>query len=70
MRRYLMAAMLSASMVGVPMIVGCDRTLHEDEKTTTGVNGSQTTTESKTVEHPNGSVTTEKDVHHNAGGNY
>ncbi|HSU69718.1 MAG TPA: hypothetical protein VLJ39_22730 [Tepidisphaeraceae bacterium] len=64
MRKYLMTAMLSASMVGLPMIVGCDRTLHEDQKTTAGPNG-QTTTDTKTVEHPNGTVTKEQSVNHN-----
>jgi len=57
MRKYLMTAMLVATMGSMPMMVGCDRTVHETEKTTTGPNGSSTS-DSKTVEHPDGSVTT------------
>jgi hypothetical protein len=59
MRRYLMAALLVASMSSIPMIAGCDRTVHESEKTTSGPNGQSTAVE-KTVQHPDGSVTTEK----------
>jgi hypothetical protein len=69
MRRFLMTALLVGSMGAVPMITGCDRTLHENEKTTTGPNGQQTTEEQKTVQHPDGSVTTEKQVQHNAPAN-
>lgn len=59
MRKFLMTAVLVSSMGAMPMIVGCDRTLHEDQKTTSGPNG-QTTTDTKTVQHPDGSVTQEK----------
>ena len=65
MRKLIMTAVLISSLGAMPMIVGCDRTLHENEKTTSGPNGT-TTTENKTVEHPNGTVTNEKSVHHNA----
>lgn len=64
MRKLLMATVLVGSMGAMPMIVGCDRTLHEDQKTTSGPNG-QTTTETKTVQHSDGSVTTEKESHSN-----
>jgi hypothetical protein len=64
MRKLIMTAVLVSSMGAMPMIVGCDRTLHEDQKTTSGPNG-QSTTDTKTVEHPDGSVTTEKNVNHN-----
>jgi hypothetical protein len=64
MRKFMMAVVLVGSMGAMPMIVGCDRTLHEDQKTTSGPNG-QTTTDVKTVQHPDGSVTTEKEAHSN-----
>lgn len=64
MRKFIMTAALVSSMGAMPMIVGCDRTLHEDQKTTSGPNG-QTTTDTKTVQHPDGSVTTEKNVNAN-----
>lgn len=64
MRKFMMIAVLVGSMGAMPMIVGCDRTLHEDQKTTSGPNG-QTTTDTKTVQHSDGSVTTEKESHTN-----
>lgn len=69
MRKFMATALLSASLIGMPALVGCDRTLHEDQKTTTSPNGSQTTTDSKTVQHADGTVTTEKNVNHNSGAN-
>ena len=63
MRMYLFATLIVASMGAI----GCDRTLSSDEKRTTSPNGAQTTTEQKTVQHPDGSVTTEKQVQHNSG---
>jgi hypothetical protein len=57
-----MSALLSASLVGVPMIAGCDRTISENQKTTTTPNGQQTTTQDRTVQHSDGSVTSEKNV--------
>ena len=66
MRRYLMTAMLATTMGWMPaMIVGCDRTVHEAEKTTTGPEGTSKT-ESKTVQHPDGSVTTSTEKKSNA----
>ena len=64
MRRYLLAALLVASMSSVPMIAGCDRTIHETEKTTVGPNGEKSTSQEKTVQHNDGTVTTEKEVKH------
>lgn len=58
MRKIVMTTMLLASLCSMPMVVGCDRTVKETDKTTTGPNGDQSTTASKTVEHPDGSVTT------------
>lgn len=65
MRRLLMAVLLVASMSSVSMITGCDRTVHEAEKTTSGPNGTATTSE-KTVQHPDGSVTTDKQTSHSS----
>ena len=64
MRKYFVSALLVAAM-GTPMLVGCDRTLHEDTKTTRSPNGDSQTTEQKTVQHPDGSVTNEKETHNN-----
>jgi hypothetical protein len=63
MRKYLFASLIVASIGAV----GCDKTLSSNEKTTTSPNGAQTTTEQKTVQHPDGSVSTEKQVQHNSG---
>lgn len=65
MRKFIMTAVLVSSMGAMPMIVGCDRTLHEDQKTTSGPNGTTTTTD-KTVEQPNGTVVHEKNTNTNA----
>ena len=67
MRKVFLTALLSTSLLGVPMIVGCDRTVRENDKTTTTPNGQQTTTEDKTVQHPDGSVTQEKSVNKTPG---
>ena len=63
MRKYLVASFIVASLAAI----GCDKTLSSDEKTSTSPNGAQTTTEQKTVQHPDGSVSTEKQVQHNSG---
>ena len=63
MRRYMMSALLIASMAGVPALVGCDRTIHEDQKTTRSPNGDTSVQDQKTVQHPDGSVTTETEKH-------
>jgi hypothetical protein len=59
-----MTALLAVSMGAGPMMMGCDKTLHENEKTTVAPNGEKTTSQEKTVEHPNGTVTTEKEATH------
>jgi hypothetical protein len=64
MRKFLVTAMLVGTMGSLPMMMGCDRTLHEEKKVTTGSNGEQTKTETKTVQHPDGTVTTEKEAKH------
>jgi hypothetical protein len=60
MRKFLLASLLMASMAAI----GCDRTVSEHEKTTSGPNGT-TTTQDKTVQHSDGTVSTEKQVQHN-----
>ena len=65
MRNIMMATMLVASLSAIPMVVGCDRTVSEKQSTTSTPGGGQTTTDQKTVQHPDGSVTTEKNVSHN-----
>lgn len=57
MRKLLVASFLVASMAAI----GCDRTVSEHEKTTSGPNGT-TTSQDKTVQHPDGTVSTEKNV--------
>lgn len=64
MRKTLIVALCTASLAGMPMLVGCDRELSHQEKTTTDSNGNQTRSEQKTVQHPDGSVTTEKQTSH------
>lgn len=60
MRKTLIAVLCTASLVGMPVLVGCDRELSHEEKTTTDSKGNQTHSEQTTVQHPDGSVTTEK----------
>ena len=65
MRFGIISAVLVASM-GSALLVGCDKELNRTEKTTTDPNGNQSTVEQKTVQHPDGSVTTEKDVNNSS----
>jgi ABC-type uncharacterized transport system auxiliary subunit len=62
--RGLASLLLIASLAAAPMLVGCDHEVGRTEKTTTDSNGNQTTVQQKTVQHSDGSVTTEKDVNH------
>jgi hypothetical protein len=57
MKRYALVAVLGSSLLGVPMLAGCDRTVSEEKSTTTGPNGTAQS-EKKTVEHSDGSVST------------
>jgi hypothetical protein len=66
MKKFAMTALLGLSMVGMPLLTGCDRdatttsgTTTEHEKTTVRPNGSTETSKSKTTETPNGSTHTE-----------
>jgi len=55
MRKFALITVLASSLVGVPMLTGCDRTVSEEKTTTSGPNGTKTT-EQKTVQHPDGST--------------
>ena len=60
MRNIIFAGLFALSLAGMPMLAGCDRELSHQEKTTTDPNGNQTHSEQTTVQHQDGSVTTEK----------
>ena len=57
-------ALLIASLTACPFVVGCDKpgdkVVNQSEKSTTDTNGNKSTTEQKTVQHSDGSTTTEK----------
>jgi hypothetical protein len=59
------AVLVAASLVSMPCVIGCDREISHTEKTTTDPNGNKSTSEQKTVQHPDGSVTTEKQTNNN-----
>ncbi len=59
--RHLMSIALLASLGLLPMTFGCDREVAHTERTTDGPGGTKKT-ESTTVQHPDGSVTTEKNT--------
>ena len=60
--RLVLVALIGSSLLGVPMIVGCDRTVEEQKTTKSGPGGSSTS-EQKTVQHPDGSVSTSTEKH-------
>ena len=60
MTRHLLTALIAASLCGLPLLGGCDKTLSSKEETTSSPSGKTTHTEEKTVQHPDGSVTSEK----------
>jgi hypothetical protein len=62
--RHTLSLILAATLLGGPVLIGCDRELNHSEKTTKSPDGSTSKTEQKTVEHPDGSVTTEKHTSH------
>jgi ABC-type enterochelin transport system substrate-binding protein len=62
MKNYLFALLVIGSMA----IVGCDRTVSSTEKKTSSSDGSSSSVEQKTVQHPDGSTSTEKQVKENA----
>ena len=56
---------VAGSIAATSLVTGCDKApgdkvLNQTEKTTTSSNGGQSTQEQKTVQHPDGTVTTEK----------
>ena len=55
MKKYLFASLVLGSMA----VIGCDRTVSSTEKKTTSSDGSSSSVEQKTVQHPDGSVTTD-----------
>jgi len=59
MRKYLVTAMVLSSL-GSFGVIGCDRAKTEHTETTTSPNGATSSTKEKSVEHNDGSVTTEK----------
>jgi len=71
MRKSGIASLLMVvALAGGPVLVGCDRgpgdkVVNKSEKTTTDPNGNQSTTEQKTVQHSDGSVTKEKHIDSN-----
>ena len=69
MRKMRIASLLMVtSLAAAPMLVGCDKdaakpgdkVVNQSEKTTTDSNGNKATSEQKTVQHSDGTVTTEK----------
>jgi hypothetical protein len=59
MRKYLVAAMILTSL-GSFGVIGCDRAKSEKTETVTSPDGASSTSKEKTVEHNDGSTTTEK----------
>jgi hypothetical protein len=58
MKKYLFATLIIGSMA----VIGCDRTVSSSEKKTTSSDGSSSSVQQKTVEHPDGSVSSKKEV--------
>ena len=63
MNKYLFASLIIASLA----LIGCDRTVSSSEKKTTSSDGSSTSVQQKTVEHPDGSITTKKETKQSSG---
>jgi hypothetical protein len=68
MRKIGIVSILLSGLFTIAPLVGCesqpapDKVVNATEKTTTDRNGNASTVQQKTVEHPDGSVTTEKKV--------
>jgi hypothetical protein len=60
-RKFISAAMLSMSLMSLPVMVGCDREVSSEKKVVDGPNGTRVE-EKKTVQKSDGTVekTTEK----------
>ena len=63
MKKYLFASLMLGSMA----VIGCDRTVASDERKTSNPDGSSSSVQQKTVEHPDGSVTSKKEVKEKSG---
>ena len=63
MKKYVFASLIIGSLA----LMGCDRTVSSSEKKTTSSDGSSSSVQQKTVEHPDGSVTTKKEVKQSSG---
>ena len=62
-REFILMAALTLAVAGSTFFLSaCDRTVETTSKTTQGPNGSTVKTET-TVEHPDGSVTVDKETH-------
>ena len=59
MRKFLVAAMILGSLSSIGM-VGCDRAEEKKSETTKAPDGSSSTSTEKTVQHNDGSVTSEQ----------
>ena len=59
MRNYVFAALLGSSLLGAPMLVGCDRTVSEKKVETKNPDGSSSVDKSKTTDDNNGDTKTE-----------
>jgi hypothetical protein len=58
--RVMKKLILPFVVIGSMAIIGCDKTVSSTEKKTSSSDGSSSTTEQKTVQHPDGTMTTEK----------
>ena len=57
MKRQLFVSLLSVTLLGVPMLVGCDRTIAKDETVKTNSDGSQTTSDKTVTKNADGTTT-------------
>ena len=57
MKRFFVAPLLMLSLAGVPMLVGCDRTVSEEKVDKRAPDGSGVQVEKKTTQSPDGTVT-------------
>ena len=67
MMRHVATLGLCLSMVGVPMMIGCDRTVAEKTTEKTNSDGTTTVDKTKTTQAPDGSTQTQTE--HSTDGN-
>ena len=60
MMRYLSTAVMVLSLAGVPVMVGCDRTVSHEESQQTEPNGTVKTTDTTVKQDSNGNTITDK----------